>query len=131
MKHCKIYLLFAIQSLSHVWLFATSWTSACQASLSFTISQSLLKLCPLSHWCHLTVSSSVAPFSSCPLCFPASGSFPMSQLFTSDSQSIADSNNWWILHFISFLFHSLCDELLSLRIFIAKCVSEFLCLLEI
>ena len=37
--------------------------------------------CPLSHWCHPTISSSVTPFSSCPQSFPASGCFPMSQLF--------------------------------------------------
>ena len=42
----------------------------------------------LSQWCHLTISSSVIPFSSCLQSFPASGSFPMSQLFTSGSQSI-------------------------------------------
>ena len=39
-------------------------------------------LCPLSQWCHLTISFSVTPFSSCSQPFPASGSFPMSQLFT-------------------------------------------------
>ena len=39
--------------------------------------------CPLSRWCHPTISSSVIPFSSCPQSFPASGSFPVSQLFTS------------------------------------------------
>ena len=44
--------------------------------------------CPLSWWCHATISSSVIPFSSCPQSFPASGSFPMSQLFTSGGQSI-------------------------------------------
>ena len=44
--------------------------------------------CPLSWWCHPTISSSVIPFSSCPQSFPASGSFPMSQLFTSGGQSI-------------------------------------------
>ena len=43
--------------------------------------------CPLSWWCYPTISSSVAPFSSCPQPFPASGSFPMSWLFTSDGQS--------------------------------------------
>ena len=36
---------------------------------------------PLSQWCHPAISSSVIPFSSCPLSLPASGSFPMSQLF--------------------------------------------------
>ena len=45
--------------------------------------------CPLSGWCHPTISSSVTLFSSCLQSFPASGSFPMSQLFISGSQSIA------------------------------------------
>ena len=44
--------------------------------------------CPLSRWCHPTISSSVVPFSSCPQSFPASGSSQMSQLFTSGGQSI-------------------------------------------
>ena len=44
--------------------------------------------CPLSWWYHSTISSSVARFSSCPQSFPASGSFPMSWLFTSHGQSI-------------------------------------------
>ena len=43
--------------------------------------------CPLSQWCHPTISSSVIPFSSCPQSFPASGSFQMSQFFTSCGQS--------------------------------------------
>ena len=47
--------------------------------------------CPLSRWCHLTISSSVIPFSSCPRSFPASGSFPMSQFFTSGVQIIGVS----------------------------------------
>ena len=44
--------------------------------------------CPLSQWCHPATSSSVIPFSSCPHSFPVSGSFQMSQLFTSGGQSI-------------------------------------------
>ena len=44
--------------------------------------------CPLRWWCHPTISSSVAPFSSCPQSFPASGSFPVSWLSTSGGQSI-------------------------------------------
>ena len=44
--------------------------------------------CPLSRWCHPAISSSVVPFSSCPQSLPASGSFPMSQLFTWGFQSI-------------------------------------------
>ena len=47
--------------------------------------------CPLSRWCHPTISSSVVPFSSCPQSFPASGSFPTSQLLTSGGQSIRAS----------------------------------------
>ena len=43
--------------------------------------------CPLSQWCHPTISSSVIPFSCCPEYFPASGSFPMSQLFESGHQN--------------------------------------------
>ena len=44
--------------------------------------------CPLSWWCHPTISSSVIPFSSCLQSFPAPGSFQMSQLFASGGQSI-------------------------------------------
>ena len=47
--------------------------------------------CPLSRWCHPAISSSVVPFSSCPQSFPASGSFPMSQLFAWGGQSIGVS----------------------------------------
>ena len=47
--------------------------------------------CPLSRWCHPTISSSVIPFSSCLQSFPASGSFPMSQLFASGGQNIGVS----------------------------------------
>ena len=46
---------------------------------------------PSLQWCHPTTSSSVIPFSSCPQSFPASGSFPMNQLFTSGGQSIGAS----------------------------------------
>ena len=47
--------------------------------------------CPLSQWCHPTISSSVIPFSSCLQSFPASGSFPVSQFFALDGQSIGVS----------------------------------------
>ena len=47
--------------------------------------------CPLSRWCHPTISSSLIPFSSCLQSFPASGSFQMSQLFASGGQSISFS----------------------------------------
>ena len=52
-----------LQLLSHVSLFATPGTAAYQASLSFTISWSLLSSCLLSGWCYLTISSSAAPIS--------------------------------------------------------------------
>ena len=54
--------------------------------------------CPLSQWCHLTISSSVVLFSSCHQSLPASGSFPMSQLFAWGGQSIgvsaSDQSSW-------------------------------------
>ena len=62
----------------------------CQASLSITNSWSLLNSCPLSWWCHPTISSSVVPFSSCFQSFPASGSFQMSQLFTSGVHKVLE-----------------------------------------
>ena len=68
----------AVQSLSHVWLFVTPWTAARQASLSFTVSRSLLKLASIESVMpsnHLILRR---PFSSCPQSFPGSGSFPVS-----------------------------------------------------
>ena len=52
---------------------------------------------PLSQWCHPAISSSVVPFSSCPQSLPASGSFPMSQLFAGCSQSIGVSASATVL----------------------------------
>ena len=49
--------------------------------------------CPLSWWCHPIISSSIVPFSSCLQFFPASGSFQMSQFFTSGGQSIGVSDS--------------------------------------
>ena len=77
---CSLVLLF-----SCIQLCATPWTAACQVSLSFTISQSLCKLTSV----ELVMLSN--HLSSCPQSFPASGYFPISQLFTSDSQSIGAS----------------------------------------
>ena len=53
--------------------------------------------CPLSQWCHPTISSSVIPFSSCIQSFPAWGSFQMSQLFASGGQSIGASASTSVL----------------------------------
>ena len=81
----------SVQPLSHIRLFATPWTAARQASLSITNSQSPPK--PMSTEL-MTRSSHLIlchPFSSCPQSFPASGSFPMSQLFASGGQRIGVS----------------------------------------
>ena len=54
--------------------------------------------CPLSQWCHPTISSSVAPLSSCPQYFPASESVSMNQLFASGDQSIGASASVLPMH---------------------------------
>ena len=81
----------SVQSLSHVQLFVTPWTAACQAFLSIQTPGACSNSCPLSWWGHPTISSSVNPFSSHLKYFPASESFPMSQLFASGGQSIGVS----------------------------------------
>ena len=53
--------------------------------------------CPLSRWCHPTISSSIVPYSSCPQSFPASGSFHMSQFFSLGGQSIGVSASTSVL----------------------------------
>ena len=78
----------SVQSLSRVQLFATPWTVAHQPSLFITSSRSLPKLMFIELWYHPTISSFLVPFSSCFPSFPASGSFPVSQFFTSGGQSI-------------------------------------------
>ena len=91
----------SVQSLSHVWLFATPGTAARQTSLSITNSRSLLKFMPLSQWCYPTISSSVVPFSSHLQSFPASGSFQIESVlciswskYWSSSFSISPSNEY-------------------------------------
>ena len=80
--------------------------------------------CPLSQWCHPTISSSVVPLPCCPQSFPASGSFQVSQLFTSGGQSIGvsastsvfpmNTQDWsplgWtgITIFFHFIHHNMC-----------------------
>ena len=94
-QSCEIVLL--VQSLSCIWLFLTLWTAACEASLSFTISWSLLKLMsiePVMPSNHLILCH---PLLSCLQSFPASGSFPMSQFFISDGQRIGASASTSVL----------------------------------
>ena len=104
----------SVFTLSHItlWLFVSllcwpasccSFTKSCLtlcdpmdwSTPGFPIFHYLLEFaqnsCPLSWWWHPTISSSVTLFSSCHQSFPASGSFPVSQLFTSDGQSIEAS----------------------------------------
>ena len=84
------YQFSSVQLLSHGRLFATPWTAARQASLS-PAPRACSNSCPWSQWCHPTISSSVVPFSSHLQSFPASGSYPMTQFFTSGDQSIGVS----------------------------------------
>ena len=86
-----------VQSLSHVHLFVISWTAALQVSLSFTVSWSLLKLMSIKSLMPSNHFILCCPFSSCPQYFPASGSFPMIQLFASGSQSIGASASTSVL----------------------------------
>ena len=73
-----IYQFSSVQLLSHARLY---WSHELQHSRPPCPSKllSLPNSCPLSRWCHLTISSSVVPFSSCLQSFPTSGSFQMSQ----------------------------------------------------
>ena len=80
-----------IQLLSRVRLFTTPWTAAHQDSLSITNSQSLLKLTSIESVIPFNHLFSVIPFSSSLQSFPDSRSFPMSQFFASDDQSIRAS----------------------------------------
>ena len=83
-SHRTMCLAVAAQSLSRVCLFVTPRTAACQAALSFTVSQSLLKFMPIES---VMLSNHVI------LCCPVSalGSFPMNQLFISGGQSVGVS----------------------------------------
>ena len=67
------------------------WTAACKASLPLTISWSCPSLCSLHCWYHPAISSSDSLFSFCPQSFPASRTFPVSQLFASHDQNIGAS----------------------------------------
>ena len=78
-----------VPSLSGISLSANPWTTARQALPSFTIFQSLCKLMSIESVMSSTISFSAIPFSSCPQSFPASGFFPVSQLFTSGGQNMA------------------------------------------
>ena len=87
----------SVQSHSHVWLFVTPWTTACQPPCSSPTPGTYSNSCPSSRWCQSTISSSVIPFSSQLQSFSASGSFQMSQFFILSVQSIGVSPSISIL----------------------------------
>ena len=125
-----LYQFSSVQLLSHVQPFTNPWTPACQASLSITSSRSLLKLMSIESVMP-SISSSVFPFS-CLQSFPASGSFPMSQFFTSGGQSSGVSTSasvlpkniqdWFPLGWIGLI--SSQSKGLSRVIFVQKCIKE-------
>ena len=86
-----IYVYQSVQSLSRVRLFVTHEPQHTRPPCPSPTSGVYPNSCPLSWWCHLTISSSAIPFSSCPQSFPASGSFQKSQLFASGGRSIGVS----------------------------------------
>ena len=90
-----------VQSLSCVWPSATH--------LSITSPWVSSNSCSLRQWCPPTISSSVAPFSSCLQCFPVSQSFPMSLLFASGGRSIGASASASVL--------SMKIQLISFRVY--------------
>ena len=92
----------SVQSLSRVWPHGLQHTRPpCPSPTPRVYSNS----CPLSQWCHPTISSSVVPFSSHLQSFPVSGSFQMSQLFASGGQSIGFSASVSVrsIPFLSFI----------------------------
>ena len=90
------FVVVVLESLRHVWLQPHGLQHArlpCRSLSPGVCSNS----CPLSQWCYLTISSSAAPFSFCLQSFPASGSFPMSQLLASGGQRTGGSNSASVL----------------------------------
>ena len=102
---------------SHLVLWDSLWPHGVQhsrPSCPSPIPRAYSNSCPLSWWCHPTISSSVIPFSSCLQSFPASGSFLMSQFFASGGQNIGASatvsvlpvniQDWFLLGWAGWIF---------------------------
>ena len=99
---CAINLIFFFSpcQFSHSVLSNCLWLLALQQArlpCPFPMPGACSNSCSLGRWCHPTISSSVILFSSCLNSFPASVSFPMTQLFTSDGQSIGVSASTSVL----------------------------------
>ena len=77
----------SVQSLTCVWLLGTHGLQHARLPCPSRTPRVHSDSCPSSQWCHPAISSLVVPFSYCPQSFPASESFPMSQLFTRGGQS--------------------------------------------
>ena len=93
-----VFLFSSVQSLGRVWLFATLIEPQhARPPCPSPTPRVYPNLWPLGRWCHLTISSSVVPFSSCPQSFPATGSFQMNQVFTSGGQHIGVSASTSVL----------------------------------
>ena len=107
-----MFVVAAVQSLNHVQVFVTHGLQHTRLPCPSLSPRVCSNSCLLSKWCHPTILWSVIPFSSCLQSFPASGSFPMSQLFASGGPSIGalasasvlpmNIQSWFSLRFTSF-----------------------------
>ena len=93
----SFFLFSSVQSFSWVRLYTTPWTAEARPPCPSPTPGVYSNSCPLTQWCHPTISSSVIPFSSHLQSFPASGSFQMSQFFASGGQSIRVSASTSVL----------------------------------
>ena len=101
--------------LSCVRLLYTTWTAAHQLPCASPNPRACSNSCPLSRWCHPSISSSVAPFTSCPQSFPASGSFLNPKQCENNQYSDSSRKT----SFLFFFFKYLCIWLL--QVLVAAC----------
>jgi len=104
----------SVQSLSRVWPFVTHGLQHARLPCPSPTREACLDSCPSSQWCHLAISASVVPFSSCLQSFPVSESFLVSPFFASGGQSIGASasasvlpmniQDWFPLELTSWIF---------------------------